>query len=154
MSTIDDLLGQACAAAPDAAFLLTADHGLNHKRKCYDLDKILAGKGLPIRMSISAERDKYVKHHRGFVGTSWVYLNSAAGRDKVMAALSSLPGVESVLTREEAASRYSLYPARIGDICVFGDKDTVFWRVGTAKRETCQTHTEVTDRRLNLIFHC
>jgi phosphonoacetate hydrolase len=43
-----------------------------------------------------------------------------------MAALSSLPGVESVLTREEAASRYSLYPSRIGDICVFGDKDTVF----------------------------
>ena len=40
VSTIDDLLGQACAAAPDAAFLLTADHGLNHKRKCYDLDKI------------------------------------------------------------------------------------------------------------------
>src|SRR5580658_5954994 len=34
---IDDLLGQACAAAPDAAFLLTADHGMNHKRKCYDL---------------------------------------------------------------------------------------------------------------------
>jgi phosphonoacetate hydrolase len=126
VKTIDDLLGQACAAAPDAAFLLTADHGLNHKRRCYDLDKILAAKGLPIRMSISAERDKYVKHHRGFGGTSWVYLKSAGDRDKIMAALSSLPGVESVLTREEAASRYSLYPSRIGDICVFGDKDTVF----------------------------
>jgi phosphonoacetate hydrolase len=67
-----------------------------------------------------------VKHHRGFGGTSWVYLKSAGDSDKVMAALSSLPGVESVLTREEAASRYSLYPSRIGDICVFGDKDTVF----------------------------
>jgi phosphonoacetate hydrolase len=126
VKTIDELLGQACAAAPDAAFLLTADHGLNHKRRCYDLDKILAGKGPSIRMSISAERDKYVKHHRGFGGTSWVYLKSAGDSDKVIAALSSLPGVESVLTREEAASRYSLYPSRIGDICVFGDKDTVF----------------------------
>jgi phosphonoacetate hydrolase len=123
---IDDLLGQACAAAPDAAFLLTADHGLNHKRKCYDLEKVLAAKNISIRMAISAERDKYVKHHRGFGGTSWVYLKSAADRDKVMAALSSLPGVESVLTREEAASRYSQYPSRIGDVCVFGDKDTVF----------------------------
>ena len=55
-----------------------------------------------------------------------MYLKSAGDSDKVMAALSSLPGIESVLTREEAASRYSLYPARIGDICVFGDKDTVF----------------------------
>jgi phosphonoacetate hydrolase len=77
-------------------------------------------------MAISAERDKYVKHHRGFGGTSWIYLKSAGDRDKVMAALSSLPGVESVLTREQAASRYSLYPSRIGDVCVFGDKDTVF----------------------------
>lgn len=126
VNTINDLLGQACAAAPDAAFLLTADHGMNHKRKCYDLDKILAAKGLPIRMSISAERDKYVKHHRGFGGTSWVYLKSAGDRDKVMTALCSLPGVESVLTREEAASRYFLYPSRIGDICVFGNRDTVF----------------------------
>jgi phosphonoacetate hydrolase len=123
---IDELLGQACAAAPDAAFLLTADHGMNHKRRCYDLGKILAGKSLPIRMSISAERDKYVKHHRGFGGTSWVYLKSGGDRDKVRSALSSLPGVESVLTREEAASRYSLYASRIGDVCVFGDKDTVF----------------------------
>src|ERR1700736_4336934 len=126
INKIDELLGEACAAAPDAAFLLTADHGMNHKRKCYDLDKILAAKGLLTRMSISAERDKYVKHHRGFGGTSWVYLKSADDSDKVMAALSSLPGVESVLTREEAASRYSLYPSRIGDIFVFGDKDTVF----------------------------
>jgi phosphonoacetate hydrolase len=126
VSTIDDLLGQACAAAPDAAFLLTADHGLNHKRKCYDLDKVLAAQSLPIRMAISAERDKYVKHHRGFGGTSWIYLKSAGDRDTVMAALSSLPGVESVLTREQAASRYCLYPSRIGDVCVFGDKDTVF----------------------------
>ena len=82
VNTIDDLLGQACAAAPDTAFLLTADHGMNHKRKCYDLDKILTAKGVPIRMSISAERDKYVKHHRGFGGTSWVYLKSAGDRDK------------------------------------------------------------------------
>ena len=123
---IDALLGEACAAAPDAAFLLTADHGLNHKRRCYDLQKLLAAKSLPIRISISAERDRYVQHHRGFGGTSWVYLNKPDDRYKVIAALSSIPGVESVMTREEAASRYSLYASRIGDICVFGDRDTVF----------------------------
>ena len=126
VKTIDHLLGEACAAAPDAAFLLTADHGLNHKRRCYDLEKVLAGRALPVRIAISAERDRYLQHHRGFGGTSWVYLKQAADRDKVMAALSSLPGIESVLTREETASRYSLYASRIGDICVFGDKDTVF----------------------------
>src|SRR3984957_13578015 len=87
---IDDRRGQACAAAPDAAFLLTADHGMNHKRKCYDLDKTLAGMHLPIRISISAERDRYIKHHQGFGGAAWVYLKQPADQDKVMAALSSL----------------------------------------------------------------
>jgi phosphonoacetate hydrolase len=126
VNTIDDLLGQACAAAPDAAFLLTADHGMNQKRKCYDLEKVLADKALPIQLCISAERDRYVKHHRGFGGAAWVYLKNADERGEVIAALSALPGVESVLTREETASRYSLYASRIGDICVFGDKHTVF----------------------------
>ncbi len=123
---VDELLGQACAAAPDAAFLLTADHGLNHKNRCYDLDKTLAGMALPIRLSISAERDRYLQHHQGFGGTAWVYLNNPEDSEKVIRALSGLPGVESVLTREAAASRYSLYPSRIGDICVFGDRSTVF----------------------------
>jgi phosphonoacetate hydrolase len=136
---IDSLLGEACAAAPDAAFLLTADHGLNHKRKCYDLEKVLSGMALPVRIAISAERDRYLQHHRGFGGTSWVYLKKAADRDKVIAALSSLPGIESVLTRQQAASRYSLYASRIGDICVFGDKDTVFG-------ELDQTTTDLPDK--------
>ena len=129
---VDDLLGQACAAAPDAAFLLTADHGLNHKRKCYDLDKTLAGMALPIRISISAERDRYLQHHQGFGGTAWVYLDNPGDSEKVIRALSGLPGVESVLTREAAASRYSLYPSRIGDICVFGDRHTVFGQLDEA----------------------
>jgi phosphonoacetate hydrolase len=74
----------------------------------------------------------------GFGGTAWVYLKKVEDRDKVMAALSSLPGVESVLTRDEAAYRYSLYASRIGDICVFGDKDTVFG-------ELEQTSTDLPD---------
>ena len=129
---VDDLLGQACTAAPDAAFLLTADHGLNHKRKCYDLDKTLAGMALPIRISISAERDRYLQHHQGFGGTAWVYLDNPGDSEKVIRALSGLPGVESVLTREAAASRYSLYPSRIGDICLFGDRHTVFGQLDEA----------------------
>ncbi|HWF11955.1 MAG TPA: hypothetical protein VG297_25980 [Bryobacteraceae bacterium] len=121
----------------DAAFLLTADHGMNHKRRCYDLDKTLAGMALPIRVSISAERDRYLQHHQGFGGAAWVYLNNAAG-DKVIRALSLLPGVETVLTREAAAARYSLYCSRIRDICVFGDRATVFG-------ELDQTSTDLPD---------
>jgi len=138
--TIDDLLGQACAAAPDAAFLLSADHGLNHKKKCYDLDRTLAGMAVPIRISISAERDRYLQHHQGFGGTAWVYLNNPGDSDKVARTLSKLPGVESVLTREAAASRYLLQAARIGDLCVFGDRHTVFGQLDEASIDLPDTY--------------
>jgi phosphonoacetate hydrolase len=156
VNKIDELLGEAAAAAPDAAFLLTADHGMNHKSRCYDLDKVLAGMGIPIQISISAERDRYMKHHRGFGGTSWVYLEKPADRDKVMAALSSLPGVESVLTRDEAASRYSLYAARIGEVCVFGDKDTVFGEMdqpSTILPDTYRSHGSTSELNIPLFAY-
>jgi len=126
LKTVDTLLGEAQQAAPDAAFLLTADHGMNHKTFAYDLDKTLAAAGAPIRISISAERDRYVKHHRGLGGVSWVYLNHPEDKQKVMNVLKKLTGVELIVTREEAVAKYNLYSARIGDLCVFGDKNTVF----------------------------
>jgi phosphonoacetate hydrolase len=126
LKTVDALLAEAHRAAPDAAFLLTADHGMNHKSRSYDLDKTLANLGLPIRISISAERDKYVQHHRGLGGTAWVYLNHPEDQKMVRDALVKLAGVESVLTREEAVAKFQLYGPRIGDLCVFGDQDTVF----------------------------
>jgi phosphonoacetate hydrolase len=126
LKTVDSLLGEAQEAAPDAAFLLTADHGMNHKTFAYDLDKTLAAAGAPIRISISAERDRYVKHHRGLGGVAWIYLNHPEDKKKVMDALTKLTGVESVITREEAVSKFSLYGPRIGDLCVFGDRNTVF----------------------------
>ena len=140
LKTIDALLGEACEAAPDAAFLLTADHGMNHKDRCYDLDQTLANLGLPIRISISAERDKYVLHHRGLGGTAWIYLNRPEDRKKVFEALRKLVGVESVLTREEAVAKFNLYGSRIGDLCVFGDQKTVFGTLEQASGELPSTY--------------
>ena len=140
LKTIDTLLGEACEATPDAAFLLTADHGMNHKTHAYDLDKTLAASGIPIRISISAERDRYVKHHLGLGGTAWVYLNHSEDKEKVKKALLELAGVESVLTREEAISKFGLYGPRIGDLCVFGDRNTVFGELEQASSELPSTY--------------
>ena len=73
LARLDQLLGEAAAAAPDAAFLLTADHGMNHKSRCWDLEKACTTRGAPIRIAISVEQDRYLRHHRGFGGVSWVY---------------------------------------------------------------------------------
>jgi phosphonoacetate hydrolase len=140
LKTIDTLLGEACEAAPDAAFLLTADHGMNHKTRAYDLDKTLAASGIPIRISISAERDRYVKHHLGLGGAAWIYLNHPEDKKKVMDVLTGLAGVESVITREEAVSKFGLYGPRIDDLCVFGDRDTVFGVLEQASGELPSTY--------------
>jgi len=140
LKTIDALLGEACEAAPDAAFLLTADHGMNHKTRAHDLDKTMAAAGIPIRISISAERDRYFKHHLGLGGTAWVYLNHPEDKDKVKKALLGLTGVESVLTRDEAVAKFGLYWARIGDLCVFGDRNTVFGQMEQASSELSSTY--------------
>ncbi len=126
LAKLDQLLGEAAAAAPDAAFLLTADHGMNHKTICWDLEKACAKRGAPIRIAISVDRDKYLKHHRGYGGVAWVYCKNPREIDGVAKALSGLSGVEAVLTRSEAAKRYHLMASRIGDLIVLGDRDTVF----------------------------
>jgi phosphonoacetate hydrolase len=108
---------------------------MNHKTHAYDLDKTLAASGTPIRISISAERDRYFKHHLGLGGTAWIYLNQPDDKKKIMEALLRLNGVESVITREEAVSKFGLYGPRIGDLCVFGDRNTVFGEMEQASSE-------------------
>jgi len=126
LARLDQFFAEAAAAAPDAVFLLTADHGMNHKSRCWDLEKACAQHGAPIRIAISVDRDKYLKHHRGYGGVAWVYCNSFHDVDRVAKILSSLDGIESVLTRSEAVKRFHLMPGRIGDLIVLGDRDTVF----------------------------
>ena len=133
LGRLDALLGEAASVAPDAAFLVTGDHGMHHKQRCWDLAKACRNRQVAVRVAISAERDRYLKHHQGFGGTSWVYLQHRADADRVAAVLLQLTGVEQVLSRAEAAREYHLMPDRIGDLAVFGDRDTVF---GDLEEET------------------
>jgi phosphonoacetate hydrolase len=156
LAKIDLALDRITKVAPDAAVLLTADHGMNFKKRCWDLEKALAASGNPIRISISAERDKYVKHHRGMGGTAWVYLKEAGDLDKVRSALKKMDGIETVLTRAEAADAYHLMPGRIGDLVVFGDKDTVFGDLDSpmeALPATYRTHGSLHELNVPVIVH-
>ena len=126
LAELDALLGECAAAAPDAAILLTADHGMHHKTRCWDLMKACAARGVTLRAALSAEQDKYLKHHSGFGGTAWVYLKSNRDSDRAAAVIEKLPGVEAILTRTEAARRFRLMPSRIGELIALGNRDTVF----------------------------
>lgn len=135
MERLDGLLAAARAAAPDAVFLLTADHGMNYKKRCWDLFKACRDLGSEVRFALSAEKDRYVKHHRTFGGAAWVWLNSPKDEDKVAAALMGLKGIEAVLPRRDAAEKFGLMPERIGELAVFGDADTVFGELDTPMEE-------------------
>jgi len=126
LAGLDALFGELAAAAPDAAILLTADHGMHHKTRCWDLMKACAARGVMLRSAISAEQDKYLKHHSGFGGTAWVYLKSNRDSDRAAGVIGKLPGVQEVLSRSEAARRFRLMPSRIGELVAIGDGKTVF----------------------------
>jgi phosphonoacetate hydrolase len=123
---MDSYLARLIAAAPDAAILITADHSVHHKSRVWDLDKACAARGLPLRAAISPEKDRYFKHHLGLGGSAYVYLNDRKDTARAREILLGLPGVEAVISREEAVRRYQLMPDRIGDLMVMGDSTTVF----------------------------
>ena len=155
LAGIDSRLAEADRVAPDAAFYLSADHGMNHKTRAWDLDKACANRGTPVRLAISAERDKYPKHHLGLGGIAWVYLRQAADESRVAAVLSKLTGVEEVLPRADAARKFDLMPERIGDLVVTGDRTTVF---GNLDHETealdaaYRSHGSVYETRVPLVI--
>ncbi len=126
LGRLDARLGRAIEAAPDAAFFVTADHGMNYKRRCWDLSKACRARGIPVEFALSAEKDRYIKHHRTFGGTAYVWLNDERDAAEVTERLLALEGVEAVLARAEAAARFNLMPERIGELVVLGDRDTVF----------------------------
>ena len=99
---------------------------MNYKTRCWDLAKACHELGVEVRFALSAEKDRYVKHHRTFGGAAWVWLNSPEDEQIVTQTLKSLTGVEAVLPRREAAEKYDLMAERIGDLAVFGDAQTVF----------------------------
>jgi phosphonoacetate hydrolase len=126
LSLLDGLVGKMRAAAPEAIFLITADHGMNYKKRCWDLAKACAHRGLPLKFAVSPVADRLLKHHRGFGGVSFVYLNHPRDAEKAVEIISDLEGVEEVIDRRTAAVRFRLMPSRIGDLVVLPDIDTVF----------------------------
>jgi phosphonoacetate hydrolase len=133
LARMDDLFGQAMKAAPDAAFLATADHGMNAKNLCWDLEQVCAGKGVPIRKAVSTGRDRYMKHHRGCSGAAYIYLKDQQDAARVRDIISGVKGVERILTRKDAAREFKLMASRIGHLMVLGDQDTVFGELDDEK---------------------
>lgn len=157
LAKLDSLIGEVVKAAPDAAVFVTADHGMNRKNTVLDMKRTLSNRGIEIKMAISPLADKYPKHHSGYGGICYLYLNDAADERKVMKAVEKVPGVEKVYTRKEASQKFLLMPDRIGDLVILGDKQTVFGELEEAESEalpeTYRTHGSLHEADVPVIIY-
>jgi phosphonoacetate hydrolase len=120
-----------------AIIVLTADHGMNAKhgadgqpKVIYLQDSLDAWLGTAKARVILPITDPYVVHHGALGSFALVYLPDPVPHDAVAQRIAALPGVETVLTRAEAAAKFELPPDRIGDLVVVSRIDTV---IGTSR---------------------
>ncbi len=119
-----------------AAIVVTADHGMNAKTDAFGRPNVLylqdaldAAFGSGTTRVILPITDPYVVHHGALGSFATVYAADRAASPAVASHVATLPGVLSVLTREEAARRFELPPDRIGDLVVVAERLSV---IGTS----------------------
>ena len=141
LTKLDQCIATLHQTAPDAAILITADHGMNHKSQAWDLQIACEQKGTPVKIVISPEKDRYLKHHKGLGGSAYVYLLKSSDAAGVKKTLQNLKGIDAVLTKQQAVKKYHLMPSRIGDFMVLGDINTVFGQLnGNAYEQLPDTY--------------
>jgi phosphonoacetate hydrolase len=117
--------------------VLTADHGMNAKHGddgqpnvIYLQDTIDAWLGASKARVILPITDPYVVHHGALGSFALVYLSAPVAERTLAERIAALPGIETVLTRAEAAARFELPSDRIGDLVIVSQLDTV---IGTSR---------------------
>ena len=148
-----------------ATIVLTADHGMNAKHGVdgapnviYLQDQLDGWFGSGQTRVILPITDPYVIHHGALGSFALVYLSGAAAQAEAATRLAALPGIETVLTRAEAAARFELPPDRIGDLVVISRLDTV---VGTSATRhdlsglevPLRSHGGLSEQRVPLIMN-
>jgi phosphonoacetate hydrolase len=118
---LDD--GVAALRERSDALVATADHGMNHKSVCVDLDAVLDRNEWDAEV-VRLITDEHTYHHQNLGGAAYVYLRD--GSDEALAELAALDGVEAVLPADEAAERFRLPADAIGDALVVGTESSVF----------------------------
>jgi phosphonoacetate hydrolase len=111
---------------------VTADHGMNDKASpdgrphvIFLEDLLNARFGARAVRVICPITDPFVRHHGALGSFVRVYRKTGAPLATMAEAVRALPGIDAVLTREEASARYELPYDREADLVVTGDRNTV-----------------------------
>ena len=156
LARLDQLFGEAAAAAPDAAFLLTADHGMNFKTRAGIWIRPAPGAARPFASPFRSSATSIPSTIAATAASPGSIAGTAARSIAWRKSSPRLPGVDAVLTRSEAARRFHLMPSRIGDLVVLGDKHTVFGDLDTeseALPPEYRSHGSMYERDVPLMIH-
>ncbi|MCC5985910.1 MAG: phosphonoacetate hydrolase [Rhodobacteraceae bacterium] len=122
----DRYLGELDALG--AAIVITADHGMKPKHLAdgspavvYVQDLLDDWLGEGAARVILPITDPYVVHHGALGSFATAYLPEGADVADIITKLAAVPGIEAVLTRDEAVARFELPADRIGDIVLTSD---------------------------------
>ncbi len=112
---------------------LVADHGMNAKPRIVFLEDELNGRfGAGAVRVICPITDPFVRHHGALGSFVRVYARCFGDLPAMMRTSAELPGVATVLDREEATERLELPYDREADFVVLGDAGTA---IGAAREE-------------------
>ena len=146
-----------------ATVVVTADHGMNAKTDAFGrpnivflqdiLDRTYPAGTTRVILPIT---DPYVVHHGALGSFATVYLSSPVAVSEAAARIAALPGIEIVLTREDACARFELPEDRVGDLVVVSERLTV---IGTSRERhdlsgldvPLRSHGGVSEQRVPLI---
>lgn len=160
LSKIDHWLGELDKLG--AIIGVTADHGMQAKTnsdgspKVVFIETILKEAGISSRVILPIT-DPYVVHHGALGGYGTVYLNEN-DITKAKEILSSLKGVELVLTNDEATSRFNLPKDKIGELVVLSDASTTIgrsreWHDLDKVKEGLRSHGSLYTSTVPMIFN-
>jgi phosphonoacetate hydrolase len=160
MAMMDGYLARLDALG--ATIVVTADHGMNAKTDAFGRPNIVflqdmldAWYGDGAARVILPITDPYVVHHGALGSYATVYLNGAV-RDDAARRIAALPGIEVVLSRDDACRRFELPSDRIGDLVVVSERLTA---VGTSRGRhdlsgldaPLRSHGGVSEQRVPLV---
>jgi phosphonoacetate hydrolase len=160
---MDRYLGELDAMG--CVIALTADHGMNAKvgmdgqpQVIYLQDWFDDWLGAGSARVILPITDPYVVHHGALGSFATVYLPESTTAEQACTRLAQVPGLESVLTREQAAARFELPADRIGDLVVVSERFTV---LGTSQSRhdlsgldaPLRSHGGVSEQKVPLIVN-
>ena len=160
---MDGYLGKLDAMG--CVIALTADHGMNAKVAMdgtpdviYLQDWFDRWLGVAAARVILPITDPYVVHHGALGSFATVYLPPDVDLQSAREKVAAIRGVESALTRNEAARRFELPEDRIGDLVVVSERFTV---IGTSASKhdlsgldaPLRSHGGVSEQRVPLIVN-